>query len=623
MAFNNANDILQAVKGKENELRDLRERMEADFDLFALTPYEPQDAAGNALKGVQTYTSSEPKNFFNKVLDGLNQAALTIQILLPENATEEERRQASLGELFLFGALSAIDRRLAKRGEPPLRESLGHFMCLRGLYALRALVYTPRKNEDVVFDVIPWDPLHVSWEMGSDGPLWIANKRQASAAQIKSEYGVDIDGKMIEVVDFFDEKRNAVIVGTEFAKKLTPHNIGHVPGLVRFVGSMPSIQKGDFATAIKYQGDSVWASSRDLYKAKNKYISSLMELQERNLTGSLVYENEGGLKAIEGDPYRTRQVIKLVAGKEKLYPLELLKAPPEVAAIADVVGRDIEQGTLPTPFAYGGTMVAMSGRALAILADATRSAYTPGTGAMAQAFTWVCEELLTQFVKKGTKEVEFRGYDKTKPKEQQYFTVKIGPKDINPDWVVSVRVEPRLPRDEEAAIQMALAATQRRGAEDIALMAKSTARERYMLMQDPEAENDKVLAEMGSALPPILAARIVAAMRELGDEQSADEAARVLGVKPPEKGVQLPPQLIEAIVKTLIAGGQLELAKAFVRALGAMGGAPPAAEPPPGGEVPPTAPAEAIPPEQPPPEGGMMGAGPSPGQAPTTGAPGA
>lgn len=237
-----------------------------------------------------------------------------------------------------------------------------------------------------------------------------------------------------------------------------------------------------------------------------------------------------------------------------------------------------------------------------MLSDATRSVYSPRTGAMAQAYTWLCEELLTQFVNKGSGPIELRGYRPNVKKETQYFVVKAGPEDINPEWFVNVRVEPRMPRDEETEIMMALAATQKRGPGDIPIMSKKTSRETILQMQDPDAEEDKVLAEMGEALPPILAANIAAALKRRGKDELAEQVMLLLRPAPkPIMGGQLPPQLVEAIVRELAASGQKELAAAFLQALGA-GGPPPVEGP--------IAPIEQPEPAVPPEAGGAGGAAP-------------
>ena len=77
-----ATKIIQLVEDKETELSDIRTQMESDFDLLTLEEF-------SAKKGYESYTSSQPRNFFDKVTDALNRASLSIQIKLPEDAKEE------------------------------------------------------------------------------------------------------------------------------------------------------------------------------------------------------------------------------------------------------------------------------------------------------------------------------------------------------------------------------------------------------------------------------------------------------------------------------------------------------------------------------------------------------
>jgi len=575
MPFDSVEEITEAINQKESDLSTLRTRMQEDFDLYTLTDYEAEDGKGTKRKGYQSYTSSSPRNFFDKVLDGLNRAELSIQIKLPEKASEEERRAASQGELYLFGALAAIDGRQANRGEPPLREALGFNMCARGWLSMRVLVYVEKK--ETVFDVVPWDPLHVTWEVGSKGLLWAAFKRRLTKAQIKAEYGIDPEKNEADAIDFWDEERNSVIIDGAFVKAPKKHNIGHVPIFINAVGSMPTLQSTqlegatDTESLMEYRGDSVWTAARKLYKPFNKAVSRLMDIQERSVAGSLVHKSKDGTKKLEGDPYLTYQEIVIEDGEE-ITPLELPKAPPETAAILGIIDKDISQSTLPYPLAYGGTAEAMSGRALSVLQDATRSIYSPRTGLMSQAYIWLGKELLSQFANKGIKPVELMGNKES----GDFFVVKAKPGDINTGWFVSVKVEPRMPRDKEAEIMMALSATQRRGPDQQALMAMSTAREEIIHMRDPDAESDKVLAEMGESLPPIIAANIAAALKRRGKDELAEQVMLLLrpqgggqGGTPGQGGPPpLPPELIEAIVKVLAESGQQQLAMAFLSALG-------------------------------------------------------
>jgi len=511
-------EIKNAVKEKEGDLDALRTRMNEDLDLLTLVEYD-------STKGYESYTSSSPRNFFDKVTDGLNRSALTIQIKLPEDAKDKDTRDASQGELFLYGALSEIDRCLIARGEPPLRETMGFFIDLRGWYALRLLVYVPKGEKTVRFDGQPWDPLHVTWEMGSSGLLWAAYKTIISRNQAKDEYDLDIEGTEVEKIDFFDQCNNAIIIGDAWAKEPEEHDIGHVPVLIGAVGSMPTLQPSPGTrngsssptdSLLEFRGDSVWAAARGLYEPHNKYVSQLMDIQKRAVVGSLVHQTKDGIKKIEGDPYESWQVIPIAEG-ESIEPLQLPTAPPETAAILGLINADIQQSTLPYPLAYGGTTEAMSGRALSMLEDATRSVYSPRSGALARVYSWGCEELLVQYNKKIDKPATLRGF-----KDEVFFEVEAKPREINPNWFVSVTVEPRVPRDRESEIGMALAATQRRGPDDIPLVSKETAREVYMRLRDPKAEEDKALAEMGKGMPPIMAAKIAAALKSKGEDELAE-----------------------------------------------------------------------------------------------------
>ena len=171
--FTDAGDILKAVKYQQAEMEDLRIRMEDDFDVYKLTEY-------SAKSGYESYTSTAPKNFFDKILDGVNRAALTINIRTDEGAKEDERDDANQGELFLIGALNDIDRRARFRREKALRRNIAFMACLRGWIALRCLVYIPEGEKNTIFDVLSWDPMHVTWEDGPGGLVWAAYQRKAT-----------------------------------------------------------------------------------------------------------------------------------------------------------------------------------------------------------------------------------------------------------------------------------------------------------------------------------------------------------------------------------------------------------------------------------------------------------
>ena len=594
--FSDPGEILQAVKYQQSEMEDLRTRMEDDFDIYKLTEYP-------AKAGYESYTSTAPKNFFDKILDGINRAALTINIRTDEGAQEDERDSANQGELFLIGALNDIDRRARFRREKALRRNIAFMACLRGWIALRCLVYIPEGEKNTVFDVLSWDPMHVTWEDGPGGLVWAAYQRKATKSQIHAEYGYIIEGQDALVTDFWTREKNCILVNGEFIKEPMEHMIGHVPVFIGNVGDMPDIQQKDFTgqtlrsnNTLEYQGESVWSTARDIIEPRNKYISQLMDTAKRSVAGSLVHKSKAGDKKIKGDPYASFQEIVIEEGEE-IYPLELPSAPPETAAILGAIDHDWQQSTLPYPLAYGGTQAAESGRALAIRIEATRSAYSPRTHLLRESYQWLCEEVLGQFAnpKRKNKAVELHG----ESNEMSFFQVTKKPTDIKEDWIVDVIVEPRLPRDEAEEINMSIAATRSGGSGEQPLMAISSARRDILKLKNPDLEEQRVLAEMGKALPPIMNRRIAAAMASEGDEEGAEILMNWINSQ--EQGAQAAPtdmsgqptgpagpagatpqrsgptseetQLIEAVMTVLVEAGRQDLAQELAQALD--GSAPP------------------------------------------------
>jgi hypothetical protein len=603
--FSEVGEITTAIADKESDAALLRDRMESDWDLLALVPYQWK-------KGYEAYTSSAPRNFYDKVLDGLNRAEISINIKLAEDAKAKLRKAAVKGEQFLIGALDYVDRKLTKKSQPPLRQGMGNFICSRGWVGLIVLVYTPEGKDETIIDIRSLDPIHMTWEEGSEGLIWAAYKRAASKAQILSEYGYAIEGKDAIVIDFWDEKRNAVIVGNTFVKEPTDHNIGHVPLYIGAVGSMPTMQRsaewggksasesGTLST-MELRGDSVWTASRHLYAPRNKYASWVMDSAKRSVVGSLVHQSKDGLKSIKGDPFEGYMEIKTEEG-EFITPLGLPPLPPEMGAVLGILDQDIQQSTLPFPLAYGGTKEALSGRALSLLGEGTKSVYSPRTSALAQAYKWLCDELLHQFKEKGVSTLTLSGHTLA----ETFFQVEVSPEDIQKDWYVSVSVEPRLPRDEEAEIMMALAATQKRGPDDIPLLSKLSARSKILQLKDPDSEEDRVLSEIGKAHPIILMSRIAAAMKKAGDIEGAElmlqwiaqqggrsapgapggseagggqpavAAAGDQGQPPSQGGVEGSDPL-EQVIQVLVQAGRQDVAKALLQVFQELerGSAPP------------------------------------------------
>ena len=520
--FDNVADIQAAIKSQEEIFSDSRGLMEDDFDMIF------GESSGFTPKGTEyhEFIDPAPHNFFNKVMDGNNRALIRIAIKVPEDATDKEKAAASDGELFIFGALHQIDRRLLKRQQKPLREGLSWFGSARGWEAMRLIVHVPDGEKDVAFDCVPWDLLHTTWESAADGLVWAAYKRWITKTQAKAEYGDEIGDEIPEkgtqAIDFWDREGNSVIVGDKFIKANVPHGLDHVPVFINSVGSMPTVLSrdaengSDSGNTLKFQGQSVLAAWRDIIGPHNEEVSFYQDVASDARDAPLVYETETGTKGLEDTPYGSFKVIRLKSG-EVLKPIELPKTPPESAVVLDVIQRGRLEAALPQPISHGGSNAPESGIALAIRIDQTRSVYTPGTEILARAYQWLCEELIIQTkIKAGKKRMRLAGFDS----QDEFFRITMTPGKLDPTWFFDVRVEPRLPRDEtEEANRFMLLTAPTDGGE--AGLSYDTAREEILKLRNPAAEAAKVLRESMERLPPIQATRLAKAAQEGGGDEEA------------------------------------------------------------------------------------------------------
>ncbi len=520
-----ASEILDLYDKKRSStaFSQMVDQMEDDFNLFALEPYEAE-------KGHLSYTSPKPKNDFLKILYGINKASLTWQVVTAEDAPENERKAANDGESLLTGIIHQANRNLSKVGESTLRDSLAWFGCGRGVAGLKCLIYTNADKETEI-DIRPLDPQHMAWERGTQGLVWAAFEYHVSKSEALDRWGIELEGEEDgRVIDFFNTKINAVVFSygkgkgagaSQFVKPPTLHNLDHVPIWVGFPSGMPTVYNKSNDLQLKHRAASVYASSRGIYEPFNKQVSFMMDTAEKSIAGTLVYQSKEGKKTVKGNPFASWQVISVAKG-ESITPLMPPKVPPESAMVMSVIDRDKQESTVPYPIGYGVDTGAHSGTALSMLNDNTRSIYDPFCGMLEEAYRWLCEEILSQFKSKGQK-MTLRGYNQ----EGKFFTFDANPADIQDDWYVQVKVEPKLPRDEAGELQMALAATNSRAPSGRPFMSNYTAYEKIIKLQNPDAENtridDQMTIDQINAMPQFKIRAIAKALLDKGDRVGAQE----------------------------------------------------------------------------------------------------
>lgn len=508
------------AKLNTQEIEEMRQQMQEDFDLYSLVAYKAEPKH-------QAYTSPAPRNDFLKVFDSVNKASLTWRIVVPDEAPAATREAANRGEALLTGILNRADRRLRRIGEPALRVSLCWYGCNRGVGGLRCLIYKGQKGETEI-DIRALDPLHSAFEAGVDGLVWGASIYTVGPGEAQERWGLTLSGQTATVIDYFNRKIHAAILseGTAqgkydtFVKEPTEHGLDHVPMWFGFASGMPTVFDKDGMATLKQRAASVYASARNIYEARNRQVSFVMDVAEKSVAGTLVANTETGDVNLKGDPWGAWQVIPLKLA-EKITPLMPPPVPSASGIILGVLDRDKQESTIPYPIGYGIDPGSHSGAALALMDDNTRSVYGPYANMVAEGFLWLCEEILGQFKLKGQK-IALQGFNAS----GKFFEMEASPDDIKDDWYVEVKCEPKLPRDEASDIMMAIQASTP-GPDGEPLLSRFTAREKIVKVQNPDAEKSRIESEkverLINSMPNIQIRRVAKALLDQGDEQGALE----------------------------------------------------------------------------------------------------
>lgn len=516
-----AEQILQMVRtqGASTPFQAWVSQMQKHYDLFSLEPYVPDK------KGHQAYTSPRPRNDFLKVFHGVNKATLTWKVALPEDASEGDRKAASKIEDLLAGIIGQADQELRDNGESSLREGLGAFAGLRGAGGLVCRIY-PDESKDTQIDIRPLDPLHMRFQRGVKGLVWASYEYKVSAAEARERWGVELAGEEqpgvevnATVVDFYDRRINAVVLATgskaegeaatsQFIKVPTAHGLDHVPMFIGFSSGLPTFFDEDFQPDFTQKAASVYAASAETYPAWNKQVSTMMDVAELQVGTALAYFGPAG--SLEGkikeSPWLPRTILELPMESrlQEIFPPKLSEAS---GAVIGALNKDIQESTMAYPVAYGQDPQGHSGVALQVMTDNMKSIYGPFTRLLEDAFRWLCREILVQFKAKGQK-ITLRGFSS----DGKFFEMEADPADVNDEAFLKVTCVPQLPRDEAGMLQMGKLASEP-GRDGEPLVSRYTARDKYLMLQNPDAEATRIEDERVERLinmSPVLQIKLVA-----------------------------------------------------------------------------------------------------------------
>ena len=521
MARRKPEEIIALVEQHDYDTDALRERFTDDYRLYRLEEYD-------AGEGYESYTSNEPQTYADKVISFLTDAELIIRI--PYNNGDEKQRVANdAKERFILGALRAADERLQRRLQPTIRQQFAWHVTLRGWYAGRVLLVKDKQNNTHI-DVTPWDPLHTYWGLGEDGVDWACYRIRKTRAEIKSQYGVNIEKDSasihdqdmgVDVYDYYDNEINTVIAqGGRVLKKPTKHGSPRCPVFVGCVGTQPWIQDADvteWREAIADYGESVFKSTRNVYENHNQILSTLLELTARTKKQGLKVKSRDGTKTLEEDPYKAGSEIALATGEE-VEPLGLIESNRDLAMFMQMVSGEMQRGSLPHSV-FGELQFQLSGFALNTLRQGIASVINPRLEAIEHIYKQICMLLVDEYLTNAFETMSMSG----RAMNRTYFSEKITPDVIRQAGDTEISMITQLPQDDMS--KYAMAQTAREG--PTPLLPDMYIRDQILGLQDAESIDDAINAQMAERMLP--EATLLTLMKGAEDRGRMDLAQIYMG----------------------------------------------------------------------------------------------
>ena len=468
----------------------MRDRMQDDYDLYIMRPYDAGD-------GYESYTSNEPRTYADKIISWMAAAELIIRI--PN--TDEPREMRDMNdakEKFLIGLFRGADERLRRRMQPSLREQLSWYISLRGWYAGRALFHVDSKDK-VQIDITPWDIMHTYWGEGEEGLAWACYKIQKTKDEILKQYGITLDEQddetPIDVFDYYDDEDNIVCTQDAILKPATPHNVGKVPVFIGMVGPQPLVQNLDETSStdtIADYGESVFVGNRQIYDKHNFTMSVMMEMVARSRKQGIKITSRDGQKTLDEDPYKAGAEVALAQG-ESIEPLGLMEVARETGAYMGLVSGELQRGAIPHTV-YGDLQFQLSGFAINTLRQGIDSVLRPRVTAMEDAYTQISHLLCDQYATGMYDPIEVSGRDRNR----SFFTEAIPPEAMGMAGMPEITIVSQLPEDDMSRMSMAQMA--RDG--QTPLLSDNYVRDKILGLQDADSIEDAIKEQMAERTLP-------------------------------------------------------------------------------------------------------------------------
>ncbi len=493
-----AADYVKWADAKFNAEFALFERMDDDHDMWRMEDFQIGKDKGD----YQTVTTNKPRVFADKLIDELANATLKFNIpIYKKDKTDRER--GSMTEQAVIGMLAMADDLLLNAGQPGHQPQMAWDVVLRGWITLRFWMY--EKGGRVVPDLAVWDRRQTCFAQGQWGIYKACHIRYASEEELEDRYNkkfaADSMGQ-VKVYDYWGRSDTAitqdgnefkpfveyVIIGSQIVDTLETKR-ERCPIFAIPAGATRLIQTDRHIDTIKDVGESCFARNRKLYPKE----SELMSYELTNVALSThtplinIYDSkkDGEPIILPASPYRKGGVINVDIGKgqtlEELFKPQSSNELPRLSAEFDARTTD---GSAP-PIIYGRMESQMTAQGTAMLIHAGMGVLKTGTNAMSQAYTWLANEIVSQYKEGDFDNAQVQGADG----KGKQFSTTVKKELLVTDRRIVVKVNVEVPQDnlQNADIASRLV--------DKKLSSRQTVMDKWLHIQDVDGELDVINRE--------------------------------------------------------------------------------------------------------------------------------
>jgi len=476
----------------------------------------------------KSITVNNPRTLVDKVVESLAYCPIDIEIP-SDKSQEDERRDKSDAERFIYGCLNLANSMLVDGGFPVsgIQGMLGFYSTLFGITIPKVFIHKEKQGGETIPEVTLWDPNNTAWRQAGYKMLWACNRRSITIAEAQEVWGFkpkvvfgpalfkhikNSKNNSLDLYEWFDRKVLAVSIGNEIQKSYPyEHELERVPVMIGLSGAVPILDMKEYSDTMCDSGEGILAADRNLYPVASKIMSLYMTIVEMGANNPLAFYSEDGEGGFERDPYYAGAVVHLDASKgEKVEKLVEPNMPKDAADLFKGVSELITMGGL-SPLAWGFSANEIPYSSLHLLTHSAASVLEPRKFHIEKSIEWIARELLLQYGAGGFKALKLHGRSRI----GEYFQMEIESEKIKGDWWPQVKLDPRLPRDEMQQITMAQMAV----VSD--LLDPGSAREKYMNVKDSDSVEDRILEARTERLPAIQLIKVQKLLHEKGYHQLA------------------------------------------------------------------------------------------------------